>query len=530
MKKAALICMLTAIAFSSKAQTIEEAKRYTLNEQYEEASSIFRQLVAKFPLKGDYWFYFGENLLQAENTDSAKTLYTLGVQNELINPLNFIGLAKIAKIEGNKELADQQFAKALQMGAGKNAEVFIRVAEAYITINPNDIPKAFTLLKDAEKLQLRNPEIQILNGDAYMVYNDGSSAIKYYEKAQELNPSSPIAMQRLGKLWVNARNLVGKDGAKGALDYYNEAIKTDSSYAPAYLELGELYSLVQRYEDAKKNYEKYLELSKGTINSRVLYASTLYKTKDYSGALKEINSIWQTDTSRTVLYRLAAYSAYETKDFPNGISYINKFFGRHPVGKLIPKDYAYLGKLLSATGQDSIALEKLNFAFSQDTLAFDLLSDIASVYTKMKKYKEASEAYEKKIKLTKASSRDYHLLGISYYKMNEFGKADSAFSRVTELAPKFVQGFDWKARAQSMLDPDSKAGLAKVAFEQVVVLAESDSAKYSKELMSAYKYLGSYYFIITKDFVNAKIWWEKVKAMDPNDKQAIDALGSKEMK
>ena len=113
--------------------------------------------------------------------------------------------------------------------------------------------------------------------------------------------------------------------------------------------------------------------------------------------------------------------------------------------------------------------------------------------------------------------------------MNEFGKADSAFTRVNELAPKFVQGFDWKGRTQSMLDPDSKAGLAKAAFEQVVVLAEPDSAKYVKELMSAYKYLGFYYFI-TKDFVNSKIWWEKVKAMDPNDKQASDALGATEMK
>jgi tetratricopeptide (TPR) repeat protein len=491
---------------------------------------VFRQLVAKFPMKGDYWFYFGENLLQAENIDSARTLYTLGVQNELNNPLNFIGLAKIAKIEGNKELADQQFAKALQMGAGKNPEVLIRIAEAYITIAPNDIPKAFTLLKDAEKLQLRNPEIQILNGDAYMIYNDGSSAIKYYEKAQELNPSSPIAMQRLGKLWVNARNLVGKDGSKGALDYYNEAIKTDSSYAPAYLELGELYSLVQRYEDAKQNYIKYLELSKGTINSRVLYASTLYKTKDYAGALKEINSIWQTDTSRTVLYRLAAYSAYETKDFPIGISHINKFFGRHPAGKLIPKDYAYLGKLLSATGQDSLALEKLNFAYSQDTLAFDLLSDIAFVLTKMKKFKEASEVYEKKIKLTKASSRDYYLLGISYYKLNEFSKADTAFTKFNEMSPTFVQGFDWKARTQSMLDPDSKEGLAKVAFEQVVVLGEPEIAKYTKELIQAYKYLGSYYFIVAKDFVNSKIWWEKLRALDPNDKQAIEALAAPEMK
>jgi hypothetical protein len=114
--------------------------------------------------------------------------------------------------------------------------------------------------------------------------------------------------------------------------------------------------------------------------------------------------------------------------------------------------------------------------------------------------------------------------------MNEFGKADSAFTRVTELAPKFVQGFDWKARTQSMLDPDSKAGLAKVAFEQVVVLGEPEIAKYTKELIQAYNYLGSYYFIVTKDFVNSKIWWEKLKALDPNDKKAIEALGAPEMK
>ena len=246
--------------------------------------------------------------------------------------------------------------------------------------------------------------------------------------------------------------------------------------------------------------------------------------------MKEINSIWQTDTSRTVLYRLAAYSAFETKDFPNGISHINKFFERHPVGKLIPKDYAYLGKLLSATGQDSLALEKLNFAYSQDTLAFDLLSDIAFVLTKMKKFKEASEVYEKKIKLTKASSRDYYLLGISYYKLNEFSKADTAFTKSNEMSPTFVQGFYWKGMSQSFLDPDSKAGLAKVAFEQVVVLGEPEIAKYTKELIQAYNYLGSYYFIVTKDFVNSKIWWEKLKALDPNDKKAIEALGAPEMK
>lgn len=518
------ILALLTITVSVNAQTLEEAKRLTLNEQYEASSGVFRQLVAKFPNKGDYWFYFGENLLKAGNTDSAKTLYTLGVQNEPTNPLNFVGLGKVTKIEGNKEQSAQQFDKALKMGAGKNVEVLVRTAEAHISIDPKDLTQAFALLKDAEKLQFRNPEIQILNGDAFLENNDGSSAIKYYERAQELDPKSPLAMLRLGQLWVRARNFVGKDGSKGALEYYNDAIAIDPSFAPAYRELGELFAKAQRYEEAKQNYAKYLDLSKGTQGSRVRYASFLYATKEYKEALSVINDIWKTDTTRVLLYRLAAYSSYETKDFANGMIYINKFLARQPESKLIAKDYAYLGRLLSANGQDSLALENLNKSYAQDTAAHDLLGDMATIYTKLKRYKEASDAYQKKISLTaKPSSKDYHLLGITYYKMNEFGKADTAFTKVNEISPKFVQGFDWRGRAQSSLDPDSKAGLAKASYEQVVLLGEADSTKYQKELMSAYRYLG-YYYYINKDYVNSRIWWEKVKAVDPADKQANDAL------
>jgi tetratricopeptide (TPR) repeat protein len=523
MKSIFRIFALLSISFSLQAQTLEEAKRLTLNEQYEAASSVFRQLVSKFPVKGDYWFYFGENLLKADNPDSAKVLYTLGVQNELANPLNFVGLGKVAKLEGNKEASAQHFAKAIQMGAGKNAEVLIRIAEACIAIEPKDLPQAFIHLKDAEKLQLRNPEIQILTGDAFLENNDGSSAIKFYEKAQELDPKSPQALLRLGQLWVRARNFVGKDGSKGGLDYYNDAIKIDPNFAPAYREIGELYTLAQRYEEAKQNYAKYLELSKGTISSRVIYASTLFKTKEYTEALKEINAIWQTDTTRTLLYRFAAYSAFETKDYTNGITYITKFFARHPESRFIAKDYAYYGRLLSANGQDSLALDKLNKAYAQDTTANDLLADIATVYSKMKKYPEAAAAYERKILLTKPASKDYYLLGITYYKLNAFGKADTAFTKVNEMSPNFVQGFYWRGLSQSSLDPDSKAGTAKATFEQLVVIAEPDSTKYAKELMSAYKYLG-FYFYQKKDYPNSRIWWEKVKMIDPADKQALDAL------
>ena len=527
MKSIMYVLFITLLSISTNAQSLDEAKRLTLNEQYEAASGSFRDLVAKFPVKGDYWFYYGENCFKADELDSAKTLYSLGIKNEPENPLNYVGMGKVFKVQGNSAGASEQFAKALQLGKGKNVETLVRLAEAQILINPKNLEQAFSLLKEAEKLAPRNPEVQILTGDAFLENNDGSSAIKFYEKAQDLDPKSSQAALRLGQLWVRARNYQGKDGSKGALEYYNDAIAIDPFFAPAYRELGELYAKAQRYQEAKQNYQKYLELSKGNTGARIRYASFLFVTKEYKEALREIESIYAIDTTRNLLNRLSAYSAYELKEYDKGLKSMERFFDRQPEGKVLASDYSYYGKLLSELGQDSLAIEKLELAMSKDSSDAELFSDLASLHSKMKNFDRSVEMYQRKIDVAKATTNDYYRMGQAYYQMQQFGKADTAFMRVIEIQPKLLVGYLWRARSNSSLDPDSKEGLAKPYYEEVVAKGEEDSTKFVKDLTEAYKYLGFYYYI-KKDYPNARIYWEKVKAIDPNDKQALDAL--KDMK
>jgi len=522
-----LSTLLTIFVSSVEAQTLDEAKTLTLNEQNEAASSMFKQLIAKFPMKGDYWFYYGENLLQSDNADSAKVLYTLGVQNEPSNPLNFIGLGKIAKLDGNQTEADALFAKGLKLADPKNVEVLIRTAEAHISIDKKNLAAAFALLQTAEKLQPKNPEVQILQGDAFLENNDGTSAIKFYEKAKSLDPKSPAATLRLGQLWLRARNIQGKDGEKGALEYYKEAIELSPDFAPAYRALGDLYALAQKFQDAKDNYSKYLQLSKGNISAKRRYAAFMYKTKDYAGAIKQLEELLPVDTSYNINNRLAAYSYFETKVYDKGLVSIEKFFMKQPENKLIASDYAYYGKLLSANGKDSIAVDKLKAAIEKDSLNADLYSDLASIYSKQKKYENAIELYQKKISLGKSISNDYFRMGQSFFQLQQYGKADSSFTKITELQPKLMTGYIWRAKANANLDPDSKLGLAKPFYEKVIELGAVDSVtsvKYKKELTESYRYFGAYYYLVNKDNVNAILYWEKVLAIDPNDQQAIKVL------
>jgi tetratricopeptide (TPR) repeat protein len=508
-------------------QTLEEAKTLTLNEQHEAASSMFRQLIAKFPMKGDYWFYFGENLLKSDNADSAKVLYTLGVQNEPSNPLNFVGLGKVAKLEGNVAEATQLFKKSTDLGAGKNAEVLVRLADAQINIDPKNLTEAFKLLQDAEKLQPKNPEIQILNGDGFLENNDGTAAIKYYEKARSLDPKSPAAALRIGKLWMRARNYQGRDGQKGAMEYYQEAIALSPDFAPAYRELGDLYGLAQRYNEAKENYTKYLELSKGNLVSKRRYAAFLYLTKDYAEALKQIDEVAAKDSSFNILNRLAAYCYYETKAYDKGLVAMEKFIAKETEAKLSATDYTYYGKLLSASGKDSLAITKLSAAYAKDSTNADLLSDMASIYSKQKNYPQVIATYQKKVDLGKAATNDYFRMGQAYYQLQQFGKADTAFMEITVKQPKLITGYVWRAKANSSLDPDLAQGLAKPYYEKVVELGEVDDAaktKNKKDLAEAYRYLYSYYNFTAKDKAQAIVWLEKLISAVPEDAQLKKAL------
>ena len=84
---------LTAIALmaapgKSKAQSAElkAAIKYTDNEQFEKATNAFKAMVAKDAANADAWYYFGENLLAAEKTDSAEVLYKKGWEANPKNP------------------------------------------------------------------------------------------------------------------------------------------------------------------------------------------------------------------------------------------------------------------------------------------------------------------------------------------------------------------------------------------------------------------------------------------------------------
>lgn len=509
------------VATASFSQTLKEAIRLTENEQYEKAAAAYKKLIQAEPSNGDIYFYYGDNYFRNDQADSAAMFFKKGTEVNASNPLNYVGLGKVQWQKNNQTEARSNFFKAITFAEKtKNVTALAKLAEAYITADNKNLDEAFKHLQTAAKWDPNNIEVLLLTGDAYLEKNDGSKAVIQFNKATELDKKSAKGHVRLGKLWVRAKNF------KEALDAFAKAIEAEPNFAPAYRERAELYFKIGKYSEAVADYEKYLQLNPD-LGARVRYASFLFLNKQYDKSVEQIQQVHTKDSTIVSLYRIMAYSKYETKDYPTGLSYMTRFFDKagKQGTKILASDYEYLGKLQAETGQDSLGVLSMEKAISLDTTRTDLYGEMGELLMKKKKYKEAAAAIEKKVASGKdLNVNDYNRLGKAHYLTKDYVKADSAFAQVSRMAPSLPVGYLWRAKTNAQLDPDSKQGLAKPFYEQVVVKAQADPVKNKKELVEAYEYLGGYYLLISKDYACAKAAYNKLKEIDAANEKAKRAL------
>ena len=540
----------------SNAQSIQEARKLTDNEQYENASSIYRALLLNNPSDVSFYYYYGDNLLLSDNADSSKIIFEKGLSIDSTFPLLKIGKAKIlldkisereAKLSSeqdgaNKELrdryelaqtnikeAEELIAEATQIT--KSTNVLIEGAEAFTHYKNKNTEKAKSFLDKVVLIDPKNKEALLLYGDIYTELNNGSLAADYYNRALDLDKSSARAIVSKGRLYKRSTNY------EGAAREFENAISIEPSYAPAYRELGETYIKLGKLGPAKEQYKKYLELSKNNCGARIRYATFLFISKNYTEALSELNQVQQRcDTNNLTMLRLLSYCYYETKDTAKGLNTINHLFRLLTTEKRTGKDLEYYGKFLIVTNRDSSVqngIEQLQKSFALDPSRTDLLTEMAMAWSKLKQYPNAIQLLNQKIIIGReVKVIDYYTLARAYYFNRQFAEADSAAKKVNELSPVYASGWVLRAQANAHIDSTSEAGLAKPFYEKYIEIAINDStnpSKYQNGLIEAYGYL-AYYYILKKDNVNGLVYLKKKLnlPLESDDKKnvqlAIDQL------
>lgn len=532
------------------AQSIIDVKQAIDAEQYHKASTTLKAMISSKPADAQNYFYLGNLYLRSGYVDSAQTVYTKGIAADANFPLNYVGLGALALKANNSALAETNFKKAIDQAGKKNNDPYIYVAKAYIAAPKPNYAAAVTHLQKAIDLNAKDAEAHLALGDAYRGQEKITEAFSAYRTAYDLNEKLLRAKIELGV--INRRAQAFQE----SLDEFNNVLKINPNYGPAYREMAETYLRWANSGDSKgyhetinkalSSYVKYMDLTDRSLESRMRYADFLILAKEYKTLEREAQEMAKLDKTNPRIYRYLGYSAFENENYTASIAAINTFMTRVEKDRLIPLDYVYLAKAQLKSGDVVNGLSNLKIAVSLDsTTSVEGLGVIAKELYMAKKYDLAAQVYD----LTQSSANpdltDYYWQGNAYYwdyvtKFNEKAnpskdllvKADSAYARLLQRSPTTEIAILQRASVASLLDEDNTKFLATEPYEkfiEVVTVTKPERAHIPGNkagLVKAYNYLAAVAAIRDKNASKAKDYYNKTLQIDPSNAIAQEGLKS----
>ncbi|MCY1516460.1 hypothetical protein D9M68_510900 [compost metagenome] len=301
--------------------------------------------------------------------------------------------------------------------------------------------------------------------------------------------------------------------------------------------------------EALANYKKYLDLTDKSFDSRYRYAQFLLYASDWEGLAKELATLSNTDANNPktfIVTRMRGYSAIENKNYDLGAKFMDELFARkQDAARILGSDYLMMGKALQAQGKDSLAVVTIIKGVELDSTKVEELTVIGQKYFGDKMYKKAADVYRKVIGLNSknpAMAMNYYWLGASNYYNYAFddrdGKnpskevlveADSAFAKLSALAPDYEAAYLFRARIAKLMDNvETPEGLALphyLKYIETVTVTKPEKATTQvviNNLIDAYNWLGSFYSV--NDVEKSKEYLNKTLALDPQNAYAIESL------
>jgi len=556
MNKAIKITLGLMLAGSAVfAQSLADARKAIDAEQYQKGKALLKALTSSQPTNAENFFVLGNLYLKTspinqrpDYIDSAKASFDKGVAANNEFALNFVGLGAVDLAKKGNPKAN--FDKAIALTKRKDHITDLYIGKAYANAQVPKVAEALIHLEKAKVLDEKDAQIYLTMGDAYRSQMKNSEAFSAYRTAYELDKTLIRSKVELGKI-----NKLSKAFPE-AIEEYNKVIAIDPNYGPAYRESAEAhmewsFTSQKEYETRIKQaltlYEKYMDLTDRSLESRLRHADFLYLAKDFKALEAEANAMAKLEKANARVLRYLAYSAFENGNYAASSQALKEFMAKVEPSRLISQDYLYLGRAqMKDTTQLTEGMVNITKAVAMDSTNASVMSEIAQELYKARKYEDAAKAYEIAIKNPERALLDYFYLGSSYYfdyggkKTAELNpsndilvKADSAFSYLIQRAPSTHQGWLYRGRINRLLDgPDDVKGLGVPFFEKYVELVTVEkpelAATSTNNLVQAYTYLGSVAARRDGNNTKAKEYFDKVLALDPNNttaQQAIKAIG-----
>ena len=494
-------------------------------------------------LQAETCYYLGECYLVLGLRDSAGIYYQKGIEfmpDYSYNRIGLVGL-KLGKDVNGEELFKEVFTSKKDK---KDAGVQLAIARAYLYAG--NMTKAMEHVNLARELDAKSGLPYLVEGDILAAQGKVGEACAKYEMAAYFSPDCVGAYLKQARLYMSANRSL-------SLEKLDKAREESPEFCGIYCILGELYEMAGDSKAAADNYSKFIQSGYYDQDHLLRYAGILYFDKQYEKMLPVLQSVLKEKPEDLVAKRLYAYCLSKRENGEKCLEAIKHFIESTPEESQICQDYLCYAEQLTVKKEYNEAITYYKKALNADCKRQELLKDIADLFVKNRDLDSAVVYYQQYFDFEeKPAAEDLLKLGKCYYNLacqdsvpelqkEELIKADSLFKELSFQVPNSYVSYFWRARVNSMLDPETTKGLAKPYYEKVIEIGLVQPERYKRELIESYKYLGYYHYVIAdaittknngnpdlakEEYGEAKSFFSKVLTLDAKDEVALKALES----
>lgn len=330
-----------------------------------------------------------------------------------------------------------------------------------------------------------------------------------YEAALQLMEKTPSSIPLL---YLKGKALKELGRNNEALNVFNQLTKQDSLNPRAYIEAGECYKTLGKFQPALLCYKRVLDLKPDHKYARIQYISQLLNLQKYQEALGESTALAEQDSSATILH-LKAQSLEGLYSDPN--IQIGAYMEIH---ERYPDDYLAASKLASLYIRNNYydyAIETCEAYRKTDTTNATVNRLEAQAYCLNQEYQKALERYQPLLAQGDSSFYNCYYAGISHYALNQPYEAHDLLETARKHVPDHIDLLYYLGKACSKTLWKKKGmeymeDAIRLVFPQDSVVARlyggladccreaAEPRKQIKALMQQYKYNPQAHYVLYK--------------------------------
>lgn len=262
-------------------------------------------------------------------------------------------------------------------------------------------------------------------GNLYLVLGDTASAIQSYSQAISVDGTYIDSYLNLAAVCIN------QEKYSDAEELFIQCARNADPFA-GYYYLGNMYFVIENYNNAEKNYLEALRYKSDDAKTLVNLGEIYNLTGMYEQAAESCHKAIEVNPEYGPAYEELAYAYESLGQYRTALNYYHRAL---QYDSLSIYTLFYISNIYLSLNEQDSAFLFLNKALAVDPDNEIIYSSIGDLKFYNKEYQSAIPYYEKAVQIDPSYVEVWYFLGISYAMNGDLTKAIPCYQKCVELSP-----------------------------------------------------------------------------------------------